>query len=132
MNIYKRKKVKFAVFFIVKMNVKIKINLKEDKISFIFYPLMSNKFIKMVYDKNILNTIEIRVDGETHTLGSSLTDEISRDNRCKFSTYKVEHPMDNHMLMKVCADGSCAVKDLIIETLKNLENNTQDLINQLQ
>jgi hypothetical protein len=34
MNIYKRKKVKFAVFFIVKMNVKIKINLKEDKISF--------------------------------------------------------------------------------------------------
>lgn len=92
---------------------------------------MSEKFVKMVYDKNIPNTIEIRVEGETHTLGSSLADEIARDSRCKFSTYKVNHPMEEHMFLKVCSDGTCAVKDLIIENLKKLENSTQDLINQL-
>lgn len=86
----------------------------------------------MVYDKNIPNTIEIRVEGETHALGSSLSEEITKDSRCKFSTYKVNHPVDEHMFIKVCADESCAVKDLVIETLKKLEGATQDLINQLQ
>ncbi|EEQ82079.1 hypothetical protein NCER_101277 [Vairimorpha ceranae BRL01] len=87
--------------------------------------------VEINYDKNIKNTIELKVEKETHSLGSSLSDKLCKDKRCIFSSYKVCHPKDDFMFLRVSCDDAISVKDCIVENLVDLENITQDLINQI-
>lgn len=79
---------------------------------------------------NARNTIELRVENETHTLGSLLSEQMLEDRRCPFSAYRVEHPTDSHFTLRVSGDRSCPVKDLLLETLKRIENDTSALMEQ--
>jgi DNA-directed RNA polymerase II subunit RPB11 len=87
--------------------------------------------IEINYDKNIQNTLEIKIDNETHSLGSALSEKLGKDGRCLFSSYKVLHPKDDFMYLRVGCDNTIAVKEYIVENLKELESCTQDLLNQI-
>lgn len=76
------------------------------------------------------NTVELKVENETHTLGSLLSEQLLEDRRCLFSAYRVEHPTDNHFYLRISATKNCPVQVLLLETLKKLENDTSALIEQ--
>lgn len=88
--------------------------------------------ITINYDKNIQNTLDLKIHNETHTLGSVLSDKLCQDKRCTFSSYKVLHPKDDFVFVRVGCDESVSVKDCLIENLSELCGYTQDLINQIR
>ncbi|ADM11474.1 DNA-directed RNA polymerase II [Encephalitozoon intestinalis ATCC 50506] len=94
--------------------------------------MASTRKVEVNYVGNTRNTIELKIDGETHTLGSLLSEELLEDKRCLFSAYRVEHPTDNHVFLRITADKDCQVKDLLLETLKRIEEDTVLLISQLK
>ncbi|WUR04547.1 DNA-directed RNA polymerases I and III subunit [Vairimorpha necatrix] len=88
--------------------------------------------IEISYDKSTENTVKIKIHNETHTLGSSLSEKLTKDPRCLFSAYSVLHPKDDFMYLRVGCDKTISVKDCIVENLVELENMTQDIINQIK
>lgn len=88
--------------------------------------------VTMNYAGNTRNTMELKIEGETHTLGNLLCEEMLEDKRCLFSAYRVEHPTDNHVFVRITADKDCQVRDLLLETLKRIEEDTVSLMGQLK
>ncbi|CAD26544.1 DNA-DIRECTED RNA POLYMERASE II [Encephalitozoon cuniculi GB-M1] len=94
--------------------------------------MASTRKVTMNYVGNTRNTIELRIEDETHTLGNLLSEELLEDKRCLFSAYRVEHPADTHVFLRLTADRDCQVRDLLLETLKRVEEETTSLMNQLK
>lgn len=88
--------------------------------------------VTMSYVGSTRNTIEFRIEDETHTLGSMVCEALLQDKRCLFAAYRVDHPTDNHVFLRITADRSTPAKDLFLETLKRLEEDTTSLIEQLR
>ena len=88
--------------------------------------------VAMSYVGNARNTIELRIENETHTLGSMVCEGLLEDKRCLFSAYRVDHPTDSHVSLRITADRNCQAKDLLLETLKRMEDDTASLMEQLR
>jgi DNA-directed RNA polymerase II subunit RPB11 len=100
---------------------------------FLFSPEMNaSKKVSIEYVGNVRNTIEMRIENETHTVGALLAEQLLEDRRCLFGAYRVDHPTDNHVFVRISADRTCSVKELLSETLKKIEDDTLALIEQLK
>lgn len=89
------------------------------------------KKVEVEYVNGAQNTIEVRIEGETHTLASVLSEHVMEDSRCIFASYKVCHPMDNHSFLRITSDGTCSPKELLKDALKILEEDTTNLSQQI-
>lgn len=76
----------------------------------------------IIEDGDILNSVELTIKDENHTLGNLLSDYLYRDKRCVFSAYKMPHPLTEEIKIKVTTDGSIKPVDLIVETIDKLNN----------
>ncbi|KAM0675278.1 DNA-directed RNA polymerase II subunit RPB11-a [Gurleya vavrai] len=81
---------------------------------------MSYSFLTITKDKQTPNTVEICINGETHTLGNLVSEKLLQDPRCTFSAYKVEHPLEDKFYLKVSATDEIDVLLLINQTLSKL------------
>lgn len=93
-------------------------------------PQSAEKYLTIHYSKTYPNTLTLKIDGETHTLGNLLAEKILKDPRCTFSAYKVSHPLKEEMELRVSASGSTPVLNMIKENLKELEEDLAGLISQ--
>lgn len=91
---------------------------------------MKNAKAAMEFVGDVRNTVELRIENETHTLGSLLSEQLLEDRRCLFSAYRVNHPTDTHVSLRVSGDRSCSVRDLLLETLRRIETDTVSLAEQ--
>lgn len=92
-----------------------------------FAPLMqSKKSLKILRDKKVPNSIELIIEGETHTLANLLTEKLLNDERCVYSAYKVLHPLEEKVNIKVTASKGCDVILLVTETLQSMSNEIED------
>ena len=92
----------------------------------------STEKLVIKYDKSALNTIELIVYGESHTLANMVRDKVLEDTACTFCAYKVTHSHDNFVSLRVSALESKPVRIVILESLKALSREISDLINQLR
>lgn len=81
---------------------------------------MQKKSLKIIADKKVPNSVELIIEGETHTLANLLTEKLLKDERCIFSAYKVLHPLEEKVNIKVTAKQGCDVIMLVNETLRNM------------
>ncbi|KCZ82118.1 hypothetical protein H312_00393 [Anncaliia algerae PRA339] len=89
------------------------------------------KYLEIKYDKNSLNTIELTIYNESHTLANMIQEYIQNDPSCTFCAYKVSHPGDNFVKIKVTSDTSKPVRHLVIDSLRKLSTNIKDLIEEV-
>lgn len=78
------------------------------------------KNLKIIRDKKLPNTIELEITGESHTLGNLLTDTLLSDKRCTYAAYKVPHPLEEKLIVKISAERGSDVIGLLNETIKNV------------
>lgn len=90
----------------------------------------NQKYLSIKYSKDTPNTIELHINRESHTLGNMIAEKILSDPRCTFSAYKVSHPLNEEVDLKVSAEKDTPVLTLIKENLKGLEEDLDSLIGQ--
>lgn len=90
------------------------------------------KYLEIKYDKNSLNTIELTINDESHTLANMIQDFIQKDPACTFCAYKVTHPSDKFVKLKVSSDNSKPVRHLVIDSLRSLSSEIKDLVEQVE
>lgn len=95
-------------------------------------PMQSDekKYLTVSYDKITPNTVELQINGESHTLGNMVAEKIQNDPRCLFSAYKVDHPLVESLSLKISADKNTPVLALVKENIKALLDDICCLINQ--
>lgn len=93
--------------------------------------MQNKKSLKIIRDKKILNSIELVIEGETHTLANLVTEKLLKDERCIFSAYKVLHPLQEKVNIKVTASKGCDVILLVTETLQSLAREIEECKNKL-
>lgn len=89
---------------------------------------LDEKYLTMTYSKNESNTIHLKIRNEDHTLGNILSERLYNDPRCTFSAYKVPHPLENILEIKISANKDTPVLVLLKETIKKLESDINDVI----
>lgn len=90
------------------------------------------KSIQINRDKKLPNTVEIEIVGESHTLGNLLADRLLSDKRCTYAAYKVPHPLEEKMILKVSAERGSDVIGLVNETIKNIIGQIDDVSRQIE
>lgn len=88
--------------------------------------------LKIMMDKKYPNTVEIELEGESHTLGNLITEKFLEDKRCTFSAFKIKHPLEEKLLVKVSTGNNCEVMPFVLEVLKNLSKEIKDCAAQFE
>ncbi|OAG31738.1 DNA-directed RNA polymerase II subunit RPB11 [Nematocida displodere] len=84
--------------------------------------------IVIVEDK-IANSIELLIRDEDHTLGNVLTSELLRREDVAFAAYKIPHPLQNIMKLKVSLEHTSKTPvDAVKETLASLKEDCDALL----
>ncbi|KRH95071.1 RNA polymerase, subunit L [Pseudoloma neurophilia] len=93
---------------------------------------LDERFLKCSYSTTEINTIHLRIKEEGHTLGNILAERLHQDPRCTFSAYRVPHPLEEAVELKVSAHKDTPVLSLIKETLKKIELDFLKLLNDVK
>ncbi|EJW03550.1 hypothetical protein EDEG_02134 [Edhazardia aedis USNM 41457] len=94
---------------------------------FIFYNSMNTqRKLNVIRDQTASNTVELEIHGETHTLGNILADRLLQDTRCVFAAYKVPHPLEEKVMVRVTSAKNCDVMELINDALMSLSSEIED------
>lgn len=95
-------------------------------------PELEEEYLDMNYSSTEMNTLHLKIRGEGHTLGNLLADKFYNDPRCTFSAYKVPHPLEEVLELKITARKDVPVVNLLKETLKNLSQDVSSLLSDVQ
>lgn len=94
------------------------------------------KKVTLLPDTLTPNTVLITVNREDHTLGNLLCSALQRDPNVIFAGYKVPHPLEYHVVIRVQTERGHAPIDVVqhcIEKLiKELAGLGNDLKNELK
>lgn len=80
----------------------------------------------------VLNMIEIRIEGEGHTVASALTERLESDPSCQFAGYSINHPNDSFVTLNVKGNETKNAKDVLKHGLVGMIKDIDDLIRQLK
>lgn len=78
-----------------------------------------------------LNTIDVTIDGEGHTLGSSLAERLNATPACEYAAYRKDHPFDTHITLRVKGNDTQNAKDVLCQAISGMIKDVDSLINQL-
>lgn len=78
-------------------------------------------------DTKVPHAATFTIQREDHTIGNIVRMQLHRDNRVNFAGYKVPHPLEYRMLIKVQTNGECEPKAAMQDTLQDLSNEFGEL-----
>lgn len=78
-------------------------------------------------DTKVPHAATFTIQREDHTIGNIVRMQLHRDNRVNFAGYKVPHPLEYRMLIKVQTNGDCEPKGAMQDALKDLHNEFSEL-----
>jgi DNA-directed RNA polymerase II subunit RPB11 len=74
-------------------------------------------------DGGVTNCYQFTIHREDHTLGNLLTEKLLDEERVLFAGYRIHHPMDDWIYMRVnVSDDITRPSDLISQTVSALTN----------
>lgn len=86
----------------------------------------------MTPSSNVLNMINVKVEGEGHTVASALTERLLSDPSCQFAAYKISHPTDTFFTLTVKGSDTRNAKDVLKQALTGMIKDIDDLTKQLK
>jgi len=78
-------------------------------------------------DTKVPHAATFTIQREDHTVGNIVRMQLHRDSRVNFAGYKVPHPLEYRMLVKVQTNGECEPKDAVQDALKDLMNEFKEI-----
>mmetsp|Transcript_46185 Transcript_46185/g.90195 ORF Transcript_46185/g.90195 Transcript_46185/m.90195 type:complete len:128 (+) Transcript_46185:200-583(+) len=90
--------------------------------------------VKITYaqDTKVTNAGTFILNREDHTLGNLLRMQLLRDPSVRFAGYRMPHPLQNHVEMKVqTSGGNVSPVESLGSAIEDLLNETDHLINGL-
>ncbi|KAI5190200.1 DNA-directed RNA polymerase II subunit RPB11 [Nematocida minor] len=76
--------------------------------------LQANKLV--ISEDKMANSIEMSIRDEDHTLGNALVSELQKKEGVMFAAYKIPHPLQNILKVKVAAENT---EDKPVELVKS-------------
>ena len=79
-----------------------------------------------------LNSIDVVISEESHTLAAPLIERMNLDLNCVYSAYKIGHPADNFVSLRIQGNESKNAKDILEDGLRSIIEDLDDIISQLK
>jgi DNA-directed RNA polymerase II subunit RPB11 len=80
-------------------------------------------------DGGVNNCYQFIIQHEDHTLGNMLTQRLLEEDRVLFAGYRIQHPMDDFILVRIHVDDKTVTRpaDLIQSTVQAMVSELSDL-----
>ena len=78
------------------------------------------------------NTINLTINREDHTLGNMLCGALQKDPQVIFAGYKVPHPLEHHVVIRVQAEKGYDPVDVVQRNIERLVRDLANLDDQLK
>eukprot|EP00884_Botryococcus_braunii_P000276 jgi/Botrbrau1/10249/Bobra.0140s0006.1 len=92
----------------------------------------TEKKIDYQKDTKVMNAATFTIQREDHTLGNLIRMQLHRDKEVTFAGYRIPHPLEYRMLVKVQTRGVKEPKDVMITALADLADEIADLRQKFQ
>eukprot|EP01138_Halocafeteria_seosinensis_P016334 gb/GECG01016665.1/.p1 GENE.gb/GECG01016665.1/~~gb/GECG01016665.1/.p1 ORF type:complete len:128 (+),score=23.94 gb/GECG01016665.1/:1-384(+) len=83
-------------------------------------------------DQKVTNTVEFRILREDHTAGNLLRLELLRDPSVKFAGYRLHHPLENDISIKVQTSSNSDPWQATIQAAARLDDEFRAIENKLK
>lgn len=81
---------------------------------------------------SVLNTMEVKIENESHTAASVIVERINESPHCEYASYKIAHPTDSFVLIKIKSDDNKNVRTLFKDSLMSIVDDIEDLSAQVR
>ena len=82
-------------------------------------------------EEKIQNTYLFIINDEDHTFGNAVKMMLLRNPKIRFVAYRKPHPLENKIEIKIQTNGKITPLNALREALKNLNEDIEDCIKQL-
>jgi DNA-directed RNA polymerase II subunit RPB11 len=79
-----------------------------------------------------LNSIDIVISDESHTVAAPLVERMNLNSNCLFSAYKIGHPADDFVNLRVQGNENKNAKDIFLEGIQSILEDLEDISTQLK
>lgn len=79
-----------------------------------------------------INVIDVVIQDETHTCAAPIVERMNMDPACQFSAYKVEHPNDTFVSIRVQGNEHKNAKTIFKESVRGIIADLDGLIHQIK
>ena len=94
-----------------------------------FLPAMARVEIKT--SPTVPNTIDVRIEGETHTAAAAIVERLNSISDCGFAAYRVDHPDDSFVHIRVQGSEARSARDILKQALTEIMSDLDDMSAQL-
>jgi len=81
----------------------------------------------VISEDKMNNSIEISIKDEEHTLGNLLATELQNTEHVTFAAYKVPHPLQNILKVRIEVEGERSPLDSVKTALEKIKRNCESL-----
>ncbi|KAI5132887.1 DNA-directed RNA polymerase II subunit RPB11 [Nematocida ausubeli] len=86
----------------------------------------------VITEDKLANSIELSIRDEDHTIGNALASELQKNEDVAFAAYKIPHPLQNILKVKVVVDKSeDRPIDFVKASLDSLINDCESMLSQI-
>lgn len=78
------------------------------------------------------NIIEVTITNDTHTLAAPIVERLNKDSSCLYAAYKINHPNDNFVNLKIQGNENKKAKEILLDSIKSIIKDLDDINNQLK
>mmetsp|Transcript_84947 Transcript_84947/g.177529 ORF Transcript_84947/g.177529 Transcript_84947/m.177529 type:complete len:140 (-) Transcript_84947:29-448(-) len=86
--------------------------------------------IHIIEDKKVPNAVVFNIWLEDHTLGNTLRMELLRNEGVLFVGYKVPHPLDNMIELRIQTQPTTSPEEVVRHAVKNLKTEFKSMLEQ--
>lgn len=79
-----------------------------------------------------INVIDIVIQNETHTCAAPIVERMNSNPACLFSAYKIEHPSEDFVNIRVQGHDHKNAKEIFKESVESIIRDLDDLLTQLR
>lgn len=79
-----------------------------------------------------LNSIDVTITDESHTLAAPLVERLNCDSNCVFAAYKIGHPADDFVSLKIQGNEFRNAKDILANGLRSIISDLDDILSQVK
>lgn len=78
------------------------------------------------------NSIDVTIQKESHTAAVPIVEEMLKDPNCVFAAYKISHPNDDFLTMKIQGNDKKEAKKILEDGIKSVIAEIEDVIEQVK
>lgn len=79
-----------------------------------------------------LNSIDVVIQEESHTIACPLVERMNMDPNCVFSASKISHPADDFVSLRIQGNEFRNAKDILESSLRSIIEDLDDILTQVK